>query len=190
MNKWITSDHHWGHANIIRFCNRPFYDLKEMDDYMVMKWNEVVSKEDIVYHLGDIFWSERSAIEILPLLNGEIHLIPGNHDKNWMKTKKYDKLIKSPLNPDSNLVVEERDIVVIRDPIDAVLCHYPLMSWERASYKVWHFHGHTHSNNCLSERGRVNVSVENTQYTPVNLNIFKGFSSIEELRKEKKYISI
>ena len=190
MNKWIISDHHWGHANIIRFCNRPFRDLMMMDSYMVIKWNEVVKEGDIVYHLGDMFWSERSAIEILPLLNGEIHLILGNHDKNWIKTKKYDKLIKSPLNPDSNLVVEERDIVRIKDPIDAVLCHYPLMSWQSASYNVFHFHGHTHLNSCLSEGRRVNVSVENIGYIPVNLDIFKGFKSVEEVREKRRNIII
>jgi len=130
MNKnyWITSDHHWGHLNIIKHCQRPFLSLKEMDETLVERWNYVVKQQDTVYHLGDIFWSERSAIEILPRLNGEIHLVVGNHDKNWIKSKKFHKLERGPLNPSSNLIIEERDILEIKIPIHAVLCHYPLMS--------------------------------------------------------------
>ena len=172
-NYWVTSDHHWGHLNIISFCNRPFKSLDEMNNIMIEKWNEVVKENDIVYHLGDMFWSERIAIDTLPLLNGEIHLVVGNHDKNWLKSKKFDKLQRSPLNPTSNLIIEERDIIRIKFPVDAVLCHYPLMSWNGAAHGVYHFHGHTHNNSCLSEGKRINVCVENHNFYPINLNTYK-----------------
>ena len=172
-NYWITSDHHWGHYNIISFCNRPFKSLDEMNNIMIEKWNEVVKENDIVYHLGDMFWSERIAIDTLPLLNGEIHLVVGNHDKNWLKSKKFDKLQRSPLNPTSNLIIEERDIIRIKFPVDAVLCHYPLMSWNGAAHGVYHFHGHTHNNSCLSEGKRINVCVENHNFYPINLNTYR-----------------
>jgi len=187
-NYYITSDHHFSHKNIIDHCGRPFHDVKMMDDYMVMRWNEVVKPDDIVYHLGDLFWSEKSAIDILPLLNGEIHLILGNHDKNWKKVRK--RLERSPLNPNSNLIVEEGDIISIKEPINAVLCHYPLMSWNGAFHGVRHFSGHTHNNSCLSEGRRINVCVENTDYTPVNLSIFKDRKNIEEVRLYNKDIVI
>jgi calcineurin-like phosphoesterase family protein len=189
MNKnyFIIADNHFGHTRIIDHCQRPFHDVKMMDDYMVMRWNQVVKTNDIVYHLGDLFWNEKSAIDILPKLNGEIHLILGNHDKNWKRIRK--RLERSPFNPSSNLIVEEKDIVTIKEPIQAVLCHYPLMSWNGAAHGVWHFSGHTHNNNCLSERRRVNVCVENIDYTPINLNIFfRSCKSIEEVRLYNKEI--
>lgn len=168
---FITADHHFSHENILHLCNRPFNSVEEMDRIMIANWNRVVGKNDIVYHLGDLFWNDKSAREILPLLNGEIYLILGNHDKRWKQSRK--KLQRSSTNPDSNLIVLERDILEINSPVMAVLCHYPLMSWNRAYYGAWHFHGHTHSNNCLSEGKRINVCVENTGYTPVNLEDFK-----------------
>jgi calcineurin-like phosphoesterase family protein len=190
MNKnyFIIADNHFSHSNIINHCQRPFHDVKMMDDYMVLRWNEVVKHNDIVYHLGDLFWGEKSAIDILPKLNGEIHLVLGNHDKNWKKVRK--RLEKSPLNPTSNLIVEERDIVMIKEPIYAILCHYPLMSWNGAAHGVWHFSGHTHNNSCLTEGRRVNVCVENVDYTPVNLSIFKEGKSIEEIRIRNKNIIV
>jgi calcineurin-like phosphoesterase family protein len=60
---FFTSDHHFGHANVIRFDNesfgkvaRPYADVYEMNEDMISKWNSEVSENDIVFHLGDIFW--------------------------------------------------------------------------------------------------------------------------------------
>jgi len=178
-NYFVISDSHFSHSHIIDLCNRPFHDAEMMNDYMVMKWNQAVKHEDVVYHLGDLFWNEKAALKYLPLLNGEIHLILCNHDKNWKKARK--KLERSPFNPDSNLIVEENSIVIIREPISAVLCHYPLMSWDGAAHGVWHFCGHTHNNiEGISAGKRINVCVENIDYTPINLNMFKDVKSVEE----------
>ena len=170
-NYYVISDHHFGHSRIIDLCNRPFHDVLMMNSYMILKWNEIVEENDIVYLLGDFFWNEKSAIEILPQLKGEIHLILGNHDKNWKRV--YNRLQRSPNNPNSNLIVEENSIVEIKEPIRAVLCHYPLMAWNGAAHGVKMFFGHTHNNNCLSEGNRFNVSVENIGYCPINLEEFK-----------------
>ena len=51
---WFTSDPHFGHANIIRFCDRPFDDVQAMNDALVHRWNAVVQPEDTVYVLGDV----------------------------------------------------------------------------------------------------------------------------------------
>ncbi len=171
-NYWIIADSHWGHSNIINLCDRPFHDVKMMNDYMLMRWNQVVKERDIVYHLGDMFWTEKTALEILPQLKGEIHLILGNHDRNWKRV--YNRLQRSPLNPLSNLIIEERDIVTISEPIKAILCHYPLLSWNGAAHGVLHFAGHTHEK-CKSEGQRVNICVENIDYTPINLNTLIGY---------------
>lgn len=79
---YVTSDQHWAHANIIRFCKRPFSDSFEMDAYMKRVWNETIKQDDVVYFLGDFTLSrdERYITELLRVLHGELHWIVGNHD--------------------------------------------------------------------------------------------------------------
>lgn len=69
------------HKNVIRFDNRPFGTIDEMDEALVNNWNSVVSNADHVYHLGDFCWGKKDDwIKYLKLLNGNIHIIKGNHD--------------------------------------------------------------------------------------------------------------
>ena len=53
MSIFFTSDHHFGHYNIINYCNPPFTSVQQMDEPMILKWNETVMPEDEVYYLGD-----------------------------------------------------------------------------------------------------------------------------------------
>ena len=70
-----------GHANIIKYCNRPFETVERMNKEMIKKWNSVVKEGDKIYHLGDfIFGKKDIAAEIISRLNGNIYLIKGNHD--------------------------------------------------------------------------------------------------------------
>ncbi len=88
MNHWFTADTHFGHANIIKYCNRPFGSSVEMNETMISNWNKVVQPGDIVYHLGD-FCFGRKGYEFdiyFNRLNGLIVFIKGNHDKTtWKK---------------------------------------------------------------------------------------------------------
>jgi len=83
---YFTSDQHFGHKNIITYSNRPFENEREMDNYIINKYNERVSPDDTVYHLGDFGicedWRKR---EILVQLNGKKILVLGNHDF-WPKS--------------------------------------------------------------------------------------------------------
>lgn len=54
MSVWLTADTHFCHANILKFCQRPFKDVTEMDLQMITRWNAVVGPADVVYHLGDL----------------------------------------------------------------------------------------------------------------------------------------
>lgn len=82
MATWFTSDPHFGHRNIITYCNRPFADLDEMHTTLRSRWNEVVAPQDEVWVLGDfVFGSPVWGSEILASLHGTKHLIMGNHDR-------------------------------------------------------------------------------------------------------------
>ncbi len=35
MTVWFTSDTHFGHDAIRRYCNRPFASVEEMDDQLI-----------------------------------------------------------------------------------------------------------------------------------------------------------
>jgi len=88
MNTFFTSDHHFGHANIIRFepLNRIdargviFESVNQMNECLIERWNEVVGPDDLVYHLGDMSYKQETLRAVLPRLNGRKILVCGNHD--------------------------------------------------------------------------------------------------------------
>ena len=83
MKIFEISDTHFGHNNVIKYCNRPFKSVEEMDERMIKNWNETVSNNDTVIHLGDFGLGKKEYISsIVQRLNGKKILILGNHD-NW-----------------------------------------------------------------------------------------------------------
>src|SRR4051812_27561867 len=89
MTTWFTSDLHFGHRNIIGYCDRPFRDVDAMDAALVERWNEVVAPDDIVWVLGDVAMGriERS-LALVGGLHGTKHLVAGNHDRCWTGHRK------------------------------------------------------------------------------------------------------
>ncbi len=80
-NIFFTSDTHFHHNNVIKYCNRPFLCKEEMNEHMIEEWNKIVGVDDFVYHLGDFSFAPRSDNEyILSVLNGKKILVAGNHD--------------------------------------------------------------------------------------------------------------
>ena len=78
---WFTSDLHFGHRNIIKYCNRLWNTVEEMDEALIHNWNSVVGKNDIGVDLGDFaFASNQRWRELVSRLNGKHYLILGNHD--------------------------------------------------------------------------------------------------------------
>ena len=80
--KYFISDQQWGHGAIIHMEHRPFNNVQEMNEAMIESWNSVVTKDDEVYHLGDIGYkmNPTQLHSILSRLNGKIYLVKGNHD--------------------------------------------------------------------------------------------------------------
>lgn len=81
MRIFVIADTHFNHENIIKYCKRPYKNINEMNEDIILKWNKVVSDEDIVYHLGDFgFGSKEELKTIYDRLNGKKYLVMGNHD--------------------------------------------------------------------------------------------------------------
>ena len=78
---YYTSDLHFGHANVIKFDERPFADVEEMDRVLIECWNKKVQDDDTVYIVGDICYRSRYTADwYLKQLKGHKILILGNHD--------------------------------------------------------------------------------------------------------------
>jgi calcineurin-like phosphoesterase family protein len=157
---FFTSDLHFGHANVIKYCNRPYATVDEMDDGLIKSWNSTVGKNDKVWILGDVFFCKAErAKEIMHQLHGEKHLILGNHDKmirNQAPVQKLFDMIHPPL------VKEHIDGVTV------IMCHYPLLTWEKAHYGSFMLHGHAHGKIAFDPKfRRLDVGVDVHGYAPI-----------------------
>ena len=89
---YISSDYHLGHANIIKYCGRPFKDLNHMNHTIIKNHVARIKSIDNFWHLGDFCFknsseirgegSRNSAEDWKALLTGNMVFIKGNHDRN------------------------------------------------------------------------------------------------------------
>lgn len=129
MSIYFTSDTHFGHAAIVRHSHRPFVSLEDHDNTLIRNWNSVVRKGDTVYHCGDFAW--HYVHEYRSRLNGQIHLIRGNHDR--LKSEQ-EKLFAS---------ISDLKKVRVGDQ-KIYLCHYAMRVWNCSHHGSWHLYGHSH----------------------------------------------
>lgn len=171
MKPIFTADPHWRHANIIKYCNRPFTDVDEMNRTLIDNWNSVVNYNQDIYVLGDIYLGHESGfMEIFKQLNGNIHFIAGNHDKTAWKFK--DEF--------ASFTPGIKEITVGKQRI--VLCHYAMRVWNRSHRGSWHLYGHSHGTlpddpNSLS----IDVGVDCHNYTPIT------FDQVAAIMKRKAF---
>lgn len=157
---WFTSDHHFGHSNILKFEPeaRPFADLEEMHYRLIERWNKVVAPNDKVYHLGDFAFGARN-IAWADHLNGQKRLILGNHDK-------YDIKLYLPyfLSVHGALFWE-----------DCILTHIPVHPQQLEHRAKFNLHGHLHSSK-INDNRYINVAVEQNNLTPINADELRRHS--------------
>ena len=162
---FVISDTHFGHANIITYCNRPFPNVKKMNEAMVERWNAVIKPEDKVYHLGDVYfpgdvthWSQ-----FFSKLHGHKRLILGNHDnaKDQVLQHTFEKI-------DAWRMFPELGLLLTHVPVhESALARGPKGNVTKRS-KLVNVHGHIHNN--LSPAGPyINACVEWTNYKPVHI---------------------
>lgn len=137
---FFTSDLHFGHENVIRFDNRPFATVEEMDAELIHRWNAKVGKEDTVYVLGDMIWKTRNddAPAIIRSLNGQIMLIKGNHDRFLHNNKAVNAL--TAVKDYDDITVKVEDGTIRR----CILSHYFMPLYNGHHYKAIHLYGHSH----------------------------------------------
>lgn len=148
----FTADLHFGHANIIKYCQRPFECVDEMNEALIRNWNSVVKPMDTVYVPGDFAMGDPRPY--LERLYGDIYLIPGDHDEvsRWSEDYVLSGIFARWIS--GQLVV---------------LCHYPMISWSRSHYGSWHIHGHCHEGTLPFYPGKtMNVGVDLRNFYPVS----------------------
>jgi len=131
--KWFTSDTHFGHANIIRYDNRPFSSIEEHDEALIQNWNRHVKPGDVVYHMGDVAWHRDvgNVDLLLARLCGTKILILGNHDEKTVARAR-----------GWSSVVPYKEISISGQKI--CLFHYRMVVWNRSHHGSWALHGHSH----------------------------------------------
>lgn len=171
---FFTSDTHFNHANILRFCNRPWESIEEHDQALIENWNSVVSPDDTVFHLGDfVFGGFPKWKEIAEQLNGHIYLIRGNHDDKQM-TAGIQTLFEDCLYQ-ARILVDGKTVY---------LNHFPFLCFGHGDPKIYkdsysiQLFGHIHSgpNSTSADVSRssilyptqYDVGVDNNNYCPIS----------------------
>lgn len=165
MTIFFTSDAHFGHEKIIKYCKRPFNSIEEMDSVLIDNWNSKIGKKgDSVYFLGDFTLGNKiQAQKYFSQLNGKIYVIStkNHHDRGWLKKNviyrsKTNKIVEI-LPPIFEMKYFSRYIVT---------CHFPMLSWNKSSHGSYHFHGHSHGN-VMDFSGFFDVGVDCWNFFPV-----------------------
>lgn len=174
VNKWVISDTHFGHSNIIKFTGATgrafrgsfirrkedggfeevnFRDIKHHDEHIVEMWNSVIKPGDKVYHLGDF-----GDISYAKRLHGKIRLILGNHDDQMDKQEMVDSFDK--------ILVSRRFKSDFAAP--TIFSHFPLHPGNNGnSARLFNVHGHIHEKE-INDPWYLNVCVEQTNMQPLS----------------------
>lgn len=195
MKIFFTSDLHFGHENVLKFDNRPFQTVEEMDEELIRRWNNKVGKGDLVYVLGDMIWKTETneAAALIKKLNGQIVLIKGNHDR-FLHNATAKKALAGVKDYDDICVALE-DGTTRR----CILSHYFIPFYNGHRYNAIHLHGHSHNTDeyymelgitkAIKDSG-LNVEIYNVgcmfwNYEPVTLDeILSRKSELDEISEE------
>lgn len=178
---FYTADTHFCHKGMITHCWRPELgdSVEEMNETLIDNWNSVVTKRDIVYHLGDVgVGSDHEILECVARLRGTKHLITGNHDSVHPVSKRYGSHVRRWLQPglfESVAQFASRDIG--KTPV--VLSHFPYVGDHTLEERFDQFrlrdkgvvllHGHVHDAWDVREH-QINVGVDMWKWRPLSID--------------------
>jgi calcineurin-like phosphoesterase family protein len=189
-NTWVTSDTHFGHDNIVGFCLRP----EDHEQAMIAEWRSAVPEDATLIHLGDLCYRGNgrfkniTAKELTPYTHldapkphlGRKLLIQGNHDRQRYSFYKQSGFnIVKPFAIKWAQVEEGCPCYDIMGEYRVSFSHYDWNAEEDGPMQVndWRIHGHIHNNGYTRDgfvpflRNHINISVEQTHYRPVNLEL-------------------
>lgn len=156
--QYFTSDNHFFHSNIIKYCNRPFRDVTHMNEAMVANWNSRVQADDEVFCLGDFAFGDKEPMQrLFDRLNGHKHLVGGNHDQDARELSGW---------------VWVRDYHELRGKDHMILFHYAPRVWNRSHHGSIALYGHSHGRMPGNSQS-LDVGVDCWDYTPTTLDQIK-----------------
>ena len=184
--RYYISDLHFYHRNLNTMMDkRGFESVEAMNEYMILKWNSRVRRNDEVVILGDFSLEKgEKTNDLLRMLNGHKSLIVGNHDY-YLKDKAFDISLYDRIEPYMELNDNKRRII---------LSHYPIFCYdgqyrrdEAGNPKTYMLYGHVHNTydevlvnhfqKVTREQKRQTAHSEEAQSIPCNMiNCFCMFS--------------
>jgi calcineurin-like phosphoesterase family protein len=177
---WFTSDTHFNHyygevgtgTGVLRFQakTRPFASGAEMDAKIIDNINELVGKDDTLYHLGDFCWRNSLVGHYRARINcRKIVLIRGNHEGGRDGLRKHFSAVEDLLE------------VKVNNQL-IVMCHYAMKVWNKSHYGTWHLYGHSHGSLFDDPHSRsIDVGVDCWGLKPIS------FEQIADVMKTKQW---
>jgi len=183
---FFTSDPHFFHKNIIKYCDRPFSSVEEMNASLIYEWNRVVPEDGHVFVLGDVtMGSTTSAIKwVIHQLNGTKYLVIGNHDRKNV-TQGHIGSMWENVGDIIELSVEDDEISGGYQKL--VLCHYPMITWNGSHKGSWQLFGHVHGTLDGSDKlspNQLDVGVDSHNFAPISYEEVKVLITKQNLKHE------
>lgn len=129
--RYLCSDLHINHFNVINYCLRPYSSKEEMNDAIVNIWNAKVKDEDEVYVIGDVALNYKYACQYGKRLNGKRYLVSGNHDQSyWWPNRSKEKIIKirEEYEKAGWNILPEKTKLTLSNGLEVLMCHFPYAS--------------------------------------------------------------
>jgi len=184
---WFTSDPHFNHANIIKYCKRPFDNVEVMNEVLIDNWNMVVGEDDLIICCGDFsLGSSKDAINVLDKLNGHKLLISGNHEKSVLNSREAMDFFDGG-------VYDLLEITVLDEEVsdgfqDIILCHYPMVVWDKSHRGSWQLFGHVHGMLDGDKRlspNQMDIGVDSNGFRPISYQEVKEIITVQNLDRIK-----
>lgn len=195
---FVTSDTHFSHARISELAERPFSTPEEMDAELIRLWNETVTPEDVVLHLGDLALGlVDESVPLTSVLNGQRFLVPGNHDRVSSATQSNRAIARyTPLYEDAGWAILPEAIQGMRRGSRILASHYPYSGDTQAGDRhVSHrladqglplLHGHTHARDRGPHGYQFHVGVDASGYAPTSFDVIDAW--LDDLQRENSRI--
>lgn len=170
---WFTSDLHFWHKNICKYCNRPYDSVEEMNKAIIANWNSVVKDDGIVFLLGDMgFCGIEKLRPLMSQLKGKIYLVQGNHDSDKVVTRLLEEeIIDSAFTLGSISIIGDEEC----PNQELTLCHFPMIDWYNKEKGAWMIHGHQHQlpDTLSCSCAHWDVGLDKNNMTPISFEQLK-----------------